>query len=102
MKKVYSAENIIDAQLICDQLLDLGIEAIVKGGYLTGAIGELPPDQLTSVWVVDSDLEAYAKQQIRRIEAQRQEPSEDRVCEYCNETSDSRFKVCWSCQKPLL
>lgn len=42
----------MDAQLVCDLLIDAGFNAIVQGGYLSGAIGELPPDTLVSVYLL--------------------------------------------------
>ncbi len=51
LKQVYLAENVIDAQLLCDMLIEAGFEARVFGGFLTGATGEIPPDGLIKVMV---------------------------------------------------
>lgn len=51
LKQVYLAENAIDAQLLCDMLSEAGFEAKVFGSYLTGAVGEIPPDGLIKVMV---------------------------------------------------
>ena len=101
MLKIYSAESIIDAQLLCDQLADQRIDAIVKGGYLTGAIGELPPDQLVSVWITDEVDESRAKDIVRAFEAQRQTEAQDIFCGHCGEVNQTTFRLCWSCGEPL-
>ncbi len=102
MKRIYSAQSIIDAQLLCDQLLDQDIKAVIKGSYLTGAIGELPPDQLVSVWIVDDDLEPYARQHVMQFEKDKNVPRQTQVCSHCDELNDGCFRICWSCQQPLV
>lgn len=57
MRSVYSAENLIDAQLVKDALEAAGIPAFITGSALSGAIGELPVSGLIAVQVPDS---AYA------------------------------------------
>ena len=54
MRQVYQAGSVIDAQLVCDLLKDAGFDAVVHGGYLSGAIGELPPDTLVSVYLLSA------------------------------------------------
>lgn len=54
MRQVYQAASVIDAQLVCDLLKDAGFNALVHGGYLSGAIGELPPDTLVSVYLLSA------------------------------------------------
>ena len=58
MKQVYQAENAIDAQLLCDILIEAGYDASVFGGFLTGASGEIPPDGLIKVMVRFADAAA--------------------------------------------
>ena len=40
---VYRAAGPVDAQLVADELRAQGIGCEISGGYLSGAIGELPP-----------------------------------------------------------
>lgn len=51
MTPVYDAENLIDAQLVCDLLASAGLEARVLGADLAGGLGELPAGGLVRVWV---------------------------------------------------
>lgn len=57
MIKVYSARDLTDAHLIKGLLESCGITAQVNGGFLSGGIGELPPLDLVTVSVEDSQLE---------------------------------------------
>ncbi len=100
MIKIYSAESIIDAQLLCDDLTDNGVEAVVKGTYLTGAIGELPPDQLVSVWILDNSQQVFARERVECFENRRKEKGEVWLCKQCAENNDSSFRICWSCGEP--
>ena len=51
MRVIYEAENLIDAHLVRGLLEQAGIPVFVRGEYLTGAIGELPPQGLVAVMV---------------------------------------------------
>lgn len=68
MQIVYRAENIIDAHLISGLLAQEGISAFVTGGYLSGAIGELPVSGLVAVMVAAADWDA-ARKAIEAFEA---------------------------------
>lgn len=57
MRCIYQADNLIDAHLALHRLQDAGIEAQVLGGYLTGALGELPVMGLVRVVVAEQDAE---------------------------------------------
>lgn len=57
MKKAYDAQNLIDAQLVCDLLQSVGIPARVTGAGLLGAAGELPAIGVVQVMVLEDDLE---------------------------------------------
>lgn len=58
MVPVYDADNLIDAQLVLDLLLDAGLQAHVSGAALSGGVGELPVSGLVKVWVRDDQAEA--------------------------------------------
>lgn len=54
----YDAENLIDAQLVCDLLISAGIAAQVVGAGLLGAAGELPAIGTVRVLVDEGDIDA--------------------------------------------
>ena len=94
---VYEAANLVDAQLLCDRLLHLGISARVSGGYLSGAAGEIPVDGLVKVWIDDDGDHERAKEEIKAFEAGQRAPAWPRQCKSCGESTTSRFSHCWSC-----
>ena len=57
MKTAYDAQNLIDAQLVCDLLHSAGIPARVSGAGLLGAAGELQAIGVVQVLVPDDELE---------------------------------------------
>jgi hypothetical protein len=57
VKIIYTAENIIDANLVKAALAEDGIESFIAGEYLTGAIGQLPAWDIVKVMVSDIDVE---------------------------------------------
>lgn len=76
MRKVYEADNYIDAQIARGWLEAAGIPALLSGEHLVGAMGELPAFGLHSLWVtVDHEAEAHAA--LTELAAQRSQPSQD-------------------------
>lgn len=55
MKKIYDANNNIEANLLKNILEQEGIEAHISGEYLQGGMGELPAMGLISIMVEDED-----------------------------------------------
>jgi len=97
MPIVYRAGNMIDAQMVLDELTAAGMQARISGSYLSGATGELPPDQLISVWI-DSDRQyKRARQVVEEFEASQKVVGADRPCHQCNEMLAPQFGKCWKC-----
>ena len=96
MKRVYNAENIFDAQLLCDWLEQEGIAAKVHGQMLAGAVGELPADTRPSVWIEDAALHERARQIVRAFE-QNHAGGADWTCRQCGEINGPAFETCWQC-----
>jgi len=63
MKMAYDASSNIEAHLVKHQLQQAGIDAVIEGEYLQGAVGELPAVGNVRVMVPEADFEA-AKQVI--------------------------------------
>ena len=99
MKPLYNARHATEAHLIRGYLESQGVEAIVRGEFLAGGVGELPAD-LCKVWVVD-DLEfARADELLRQFvqgEAASKHAHERWRCEPCNEAIEGQFTACWRC-----
>lgn len=96
MKRVYTGENVFDAQLVRDRLEEAGISAALHGAMLAGAVGELPADTRPSVWIEDDDLYERARQLIRAFE--RGGPAgPDWTCPRCGERNGPAFETCWHC-----
>ncbi|MCW7553355.1 DUF2007 domain-containing protein [Endozoicomonas gorgoniicola] len=55
MIKIYSPENVIEAQCLKDFLEQQHIPCFIGGQYLAGAIGELPVAGLLGLYVEDMD-----------------------------------------------
>lgn len=97
MPQVYSATDIIDAQLVVDELRAGGIRARISGSYLSGAIGELPPTDVIAVWVDEVRHFERARTLITDFEACRRQPQPDWFCRKCHERVGGEFGACWNC-----
>ncbi len=96
--KVYSAENQLDAQRVADSLDGAGINCRVHGRYLSGAVGELPPGDILSVWIEDAVDYDQARLIIISIERESLLPrGKDVSCPQCGEQLGSQFSHCWQC-----
>lgn len=97
MPIVYRAANMIDAQLVLDELKAAGMQARISGSYLSGAIGEVPPDELISVWI-DSDRQYdRAREVVADFEATQRLRGADKPCHQCSELLAPQFGRCWNC-----
>lgn len=97
MPMVYKAANLVEAQLIVDELKAGGMQASVTGGYLSGAIGELPPTEVIGVWLAEAAHTERARAIISEFEANRRKPSNDWYCSACSEPVGREFGACWNC-----
>lgn len=95
MRRVYTGENVFDAQLVRDRLAEAGIAASVHGTLLAGAVGELPADTRPSVWIEDGDLYERARGIVRAF--QQPATGADWTCPECAEVNGPAFETCWHC-----
>ncbi len=99
MPLIYSAANMVDAQLVVDELRAGGIRARITGSYLSGAIGELPPSDVIGVWLDEPRHDERARLIIADFEKTRQQPERDWHCSNCGESVGREFGACWKCAK---
>lgn len=57
MKVIFHADHLFEAEILAEKLADAGIRPFIKGGHLTGAMGELPAMNLVTISVIDDDEE---------------------------------------------
>ena len=98
---IFQAANAIEANVVKGLLLGEGIDTTLQGEHLTGAMGELPPTDLTiGVWI--SQIKSAPAQTIinQYVEAQKaaNNSANDWVCASCGEKNSSNFEICWQCQ----
>ena len=93
----YRAANLIDAQLVADALRAEGVGCEVTGGYLSGAIGELPPTDVIAVRLHAGADEDLARGIVEAFEAARRRPRADWTCAGCEERVGGEFGACWRC-----
>src|SRR5437016_2414584 len=98
MRRVAQAPNIAIAALWVDTLREAGIAASVQRQFLSGAAGELPPDQcLPEVWVLHDQQEQHARKLLHDL---RNLPQRRWLCA-CGELVEGGFESCWNCGRPM-
>lgn len=99
MRRVYTAENVFDAYLVRDRLIEQDIDAVVQGELLAGAIGELPLDTRPTVWIREDDLYETARSVVTDFE-NGQVAGSPWHCRNCGEYNEGAFALCWNCSRP--
>lgn len=96
MKKIYLANNIIEAQLINSILISRGISSFLKNASLQSGVGELPfVETWPEVWI--RELKDWDNALVVLAEYEQAEIEKDWVCSECNELNPGSFQICWSC-----
>ena len=102
MKRVHNARHLTEAHLIRGLLESHGIEAIVRGDFLTGGWGELPVD-VCAVWVTDDARYGEADRLLQDFlqgKSARLQQGPDWRCAHCGERLENQFTACWNCGAP--
>lgn len=85
--------------MIESALAEAGVKCRVVGGFLAGAIGELPAGMASSpeVWVSAAQLEA-ARHVLKELQA-KQSPFRipSWTCPRCETEVESELGTCWNC-----
>ena len=97
MKRVYTAETLVQVVHVQNLLAANGIAAQLRNARLAGALGEIPfLETWPQLWV-DDQLFDWASQV---IEASTREPVARRSpwdCHACGERIEGQFTECWRC-----
>ena len=101
MKQIHAARHAVEAHLIRGYLHSHGIDAEVRGEYLTSGWGELPVD-VCSVWIVDeSQYDAANALVTALLDRKAGSSSAERWrCGACDEELEDQFTACWACGAP--
>ncbi len=97
MKRVYTAANLPDAQLVHDLLEQAGVPAHIFNANAMSALGDLPLSAAyPQVWIAQQHQEQHARAVIADYQQQKPELA-GKVCSGCTETSPGEFDLCWNC-----
>ncbi len=101
MKKMYSASNLMEAQIVLDLLEHAYIPAQIFNQYAQGMAGEIPVDHARpQVWITRDDDYDRAKHVIETYE--NTPVTTDNVqCPSCGEDNPANFQLCWKCGSGL-
>lgn len=97
MRKVHTAESLIEIAHLRHVLESAGIACFVRNEALTSVIGEIPFIECwPELWVVRNGDALRARGLIDEAR-QPDVPAPDWHCERCGELVDGRFAACWRC-----
>lgn len=98
MKRIYSSLDGLLIEYLHGLLEANGVPCLRRNQFLSGAAGELPPNECwPEVWVmVDSDL-PRAQEILRQALGDSEKPAKDWVCPGCKERIQAQFATCWNC-----
>ena len=81
-----------------DTLREAGIAASVERQFLSGAAGQLPPDQcLPEIWIAHEEQEGAARALLAQLQSL---PQRRWICA-CGEVVEGGFESCWNCGRPM-
>ena len=94
--KLYTAADIIEAQLVQKLLASKGITTSLKNENLQSGVGELPfVEMWPELWLLDLHDLDRARQVLN--EFVNRKTASDWVCTICNERNPGSFEICWRC-----
>lgn len=101
MKKIYTAENLIEANIMLDLLEHAGVKARLFNENAQGGLGEIPfTNAYPEVWVLnDND---FSRGQVVASDYDNL-PIETGItfCRACGEENPRNFQLCWKCSSGL-
>ncbi|MEW8507450.1 MAG: DUF2007 domain-containing protein [Candidatus Thiodiazotropha sp.] len=100
MQELYQAADRVEAQMLKDYLDREGIETVIVGDYLSGAVGELPADIFPTLWVIEENDLERAKRLTERFFNRSTASGAAWRCDVCGERIEAGFEICWNCGSP--
>lgn len=101
MKKVYSASNLMEAQIVLDLLEHAYIPAQLFNQHAQGGLGDIPfTHAYPEVWILcDED---YDRGKLI-VQAYEKTPATTGIihCPDCGEENPGNFQLCWQCGSGL-
>jgi len=98
--KLFTASDLIEAQVVEKLLSAEGIDAFIKNESLQSGLGELPfVEMWPEIWLTHSrDCERAQKLLMEFIN---RPAAKEWTCPTCKELNPGTFDVCWACVQPL-
>ena len=99
---IYRANSILEANVVKGLLTGEQIEVILQGEHLIGAIGELPPTDVTigvMIHTYKQVVGAMIIDQYLKNQMATQNTDDDWYCRGCGESNTTQFEICWNCQR---
>lgn len=97
MKKLYTANHLLEAHIVRDLLENAYIPTRLFNEYAQGGMGEIPfTHTYPEVWVVrDPDFERG--QEIIAAYERAPQVTDSVLCPQCGEENPGSFQLCWQC-----
>lgn len=101
MKKIYSANNLMEAQIVLDLLEHAYIPARIFNQHAQGGVGDIPfTHAYPEVWIIRDEDYERSKCIIQTYE---KTPATTGIiyCPACGEENPANFQLCWKCNAGL-
>ena len=96
--KVYSGPVLANVALLKDVLESYGIGCEIRGEYLGGAAGELPPiETWPELWILDESQAEPASELVQEAIEPPKASTSRWTCPQCREEVEGQFSECWNC-----
>ena len=101
LRKVHTAESILEIAHLRNVLEAAGIACFVRNEGLNSVLGEIPfVECWPELWVVRNGEALRARGLIEAARGAVAAPGPDWTCERCGERVEGQFDACWHCAAP--
>lgn len=101
MKKLYTANHLLEAHIVRDLLENACIPTRLFNEYAQGGMGEIPfTHTYPEVWVM-RDLDFERGRRIIATYEQAPQVTDIVFCLQCGEENPGNFQLCWQCSSGL-